>query len=335
MEQCGGRERSARAALAGRRMMRARIEKRAEAALHFRRRVVYFPRARDAFHEALRSMSVPECGGVLLPAYIGWSPKEGSGVFDPIGELHAPYSFYRMNQWLQIDIECLQRQLTRTHPRVLLLIHYFGYPDAAFREAAALASAVGTLVVEDEAHSMLSDVVGGICGREGQAAFFSLHKLLPVTNGGLLVRNGAEPGGDDPIVADSVGAGAGWPWEYDLASVAAVRVRNTRFLLRALAPLADDLDPLRPALPPGVVPQTLPIVLKKAPRDEVYTLMNRAGYGVVSLYHTMIAELPASEYQDAHWLAKRILNLPVHQDATLEALGEMVRYLQQLLARWH
>ncbi len=311
------------------------IEKRALRLGAFRRQIEPFSRARDAFHAALRDMGVPGHGGVLLPAYIGWSPKEGSGVFDPIQGLHAPHAFYRIDRDLRIDLEHLQKQLVQTRPRVLLLIHYFGYPDPAFREAVALAREVGTLVVEDEAHSMLSDLIGGICGREGEVALFSLHKLLPVSAGGLLVVNSARWESTDPVLAESGPARIPCLWEYDLASIAAVRVRNAHFLIKTLAPLVEDLDLLRPELPPGVIPQTLPIVLKKAPRDEIYTLMNEAGYGVVSLYHTMIAELRAEDCPDAQWLARRILNLPVHQDASIEVLAEMVDYLQQLLTRWH
>ena len=42
--------------------------------------------------------------------------------------------------------------------------------------------------------------------------------------------------------------------------------------------------------------------------------MNNEGYGVVSLYHTMIDVLQNKENKEAVKLSKCILNLPVHQD---------------------
>jgi len=52
--------------------------------------------------------------------------------------------------------------------------------------------------------------------------------------------------------------------------------------------------------------------------------MNDAGYGVVTLYHTMIAEISRDEFPGSHALSRRILNLPVHQDTDRDALGRMV-----------
>ena len=43
--------------------------------------------------------------------------------------------------------------------------------------------------VEDCAHAWLSDVIGGVCGRKGKYSFYSLHKLLPLIEGGLEISN--------------------------------------------------------------------------------------------------------------------------------------------------
>ena len=62
------------------------------------------------------------------------------------------------------------------------------------------------------------------------------------------------------------------------------------------------------------VPQTFPIVILKGNRDKIYDMMNEKGYGVVSLYHTLIDELQSEVYKDTLWLSQNILNLPLHQD---------------------
>jgi dTDP-4-amino-4,6-dideoxygalactose transaminase len=86
----------------------------------------------------------------------------------------------------------LEAKIKLVKPKVLLLIHYFGFPDPNLSMVIKLAEANGILVIEDEAHSMLSDLVGGICGRLSDSAIFSFHKLLPVDQGGALVLNKIE-----------------------------------------------------------------------------------------------------------------------------------------------
>lgn len=306
------------------------IPKRAWSPLSFVRRTEPFPTARLAFKALLSRMGVPGKGSVLLPAYVGWSPREGSGVFDPIRELGAAYRFYRVTRELRIDLDDLAGALGGEPPRVLLLIHYFGYPDPFAGEAAILARDAGVLVVEDEAHALFSDLVGGVCGRAGAASFFSLHKMLPLDTGGLLVVNDLQwhqPSRDAPPLQ----APAERLLDFDLAGIARVRKENTAFLARKLEPLAAALTPLRPEVPLGVIPQTFPVLLRQAPRDDVYARMNAAGFGVVSLYHTLIPELREAAFPDSHWISRRVLNLPVHQDAMPETLEAMVRELAGVL----
>ena len=59
--------------------------------------------------------------------------------------------------------------------------------------------------------------------------------------------------------------------------------------------------------------------------------MNAAGFGVVGLYHTLVSELGEAEFPDSHWIARRVLNLPVHQDATPGSLEAMVSELARAL----
>ena len=75
------------------------------------------------------------------------------------------------------------------------------------------------------------------------------------------------------------------------------------------------------------VPQTLPIVIKRGNRESVYKILNESGFGVVSLYHTMINELKDGKHEDACWLSKRIMNLPIHQDVDTSEYREMMKLL--------
>lgn len=68
-------------------------------------------------------------------------------------------------------------------------------------------------------------------------------------------------------------------------------------------------------------------MIKVGNRDRIYEIMNGQGYGVVSLYHTLIEELRNSEHEDALWLSKRILNLPIHQDCDVTEYQGMMEVL--------
>ena len=59
----------------------------------YRRTMVAFPSARTAFKAFLARAGFSAGDRVLLPAYVGWSPREGSGVFDPVRELQLPCAF--------------------------------------------------------------------------------------------------------------------------------------------------------------------------------------------------------------------------------------------------
>jgi dTDP-4-amino-4,6-dideoxygalactose transaminase len=301
----------------------------------FARPVLGFPRARDGFRALLECLDLGARDVVLLPAYIGWSPREGSGVFDPVRALGLRFDFYRLTPTLGIDVGDFSRRLERSRPRVVVLIHYFGFPADGFRQAAALARAAGAFVVEDEAHAMLSDLVGGICGRSGDAVLWSFHKLLPTPTGGALVVNPSagselvsrlrEHGSRTPLSID--------PLSYDLLAIARHRRRCAAAFLAALRPHERKLRSLFPVLLGRAVPQTLPVVIRRGSRDDIYFGMNEAGYGVVSLYHTLIDEVTAHEHPEAHRLSRTVLNLPVHQDVALDAIPGFVAALAKSASR--
>jgi dTDP-4-amino-4,6-dideoxygalactose transaminase len=306
------------------------VAKGATDSARFRRRILPTPNARSGLRLLLESLAIPAEGAVLLPAYIGWSPKEGSGVFDPIREVGCRFHFYRVTRELTIDVDDLHAHLSCGDVRVLLLIHYFGWPDPALADIAALARSKGVILVEDEAHALFSDWIGGSCGRFGDAVLYSLHKMLPLKSGGLLALN------EDSELYASLSTISTHPTrnsllDYDLWSIARARRKNAQALLEYLRPLSDDVTPLYAGVPDGIIPQTLPVILRTRSRDDLYFALNKQGYGVVSLYHTLIEAISRAQFPDSHWLADHILNLPVHQDARPNDLKSLVDALARLL----
>ncbi len=315
--------------------MKPRVGQRATDLNNFLRPTIQFENARTAFKAFLQGMNFTPNDKILLPAYIGWSKKEGSGVFDPIKEVGLKFIFYRLTRDLVIDLDDLRKKILTGRPKLLVVIHYFGYPDPYYPEAVAYARSQGLLVVEDESHALFSDWVGGVCGRLGDAAVISLHKMFPFRSGGLLMLNNAIKETDrnrlqhSPLQRvlneDLLG--------YDLLEISKIRRNHAKQLLKLLEPLRGAVDPLRSSLPDGVVPQTLPVVISGRPRNELYFELNKYGYGVVSLYHTLIEPIQQSEFPGSHWVAQRIMNLPVHQDVPADALQAMVGQLKRVLYR--
>ncbi|MCD4728425.1 MAG: DegT/DnrJ/EryC1/StrS family aminotransferase [Pirellulales bacterium] len=306
------------------------IEKTAKQPDTFRRHYRLYANARTAFKSLLAALNFQSGQSVLLPAYVGWSANEGSGVFDPVAELKLPYDFYRLDENLHLDLDHLEKCLQSGRAKVLVLIHYFGYVDPQYRQAVELAHRYGAWVVEDEAHALFSDCVGGVCGRLGDACIFSLHKMLPIEGGMLVVapRHADLVAGDLPEQD-----GLPSPWTYDFFAIAQKRRRNAQYLADLLAPLADQIVPLRPSPADGEVPQTLPVLINGHSRDSLYFALNEAGFGAVSLYHTLIPQITGEQFPNSHRVSSRILNLPIHQDVQNVRLDALENILRRLVGR--
>lgn len=297
------------------------IEKTCKNIDAYTRKYEFFPRARDGFGKLLDYIGIRENESILMPGYIGWSQREGSGVFDPIKERNIVPIFYHIKRNFSIDVDDLKEKIVNSNVKALLFIHYFGFVDREVEQLACLARKRGIYVIEDSAHALFSDRVGYSCGRYGDYTLYSLHKMLPIQDGGMLVDN----------------YGNGLPsWEeryrleydlmnYDFNAIANVRIENYNMILQKLNAINDEsIEILRPKLENGIIPQSFPVLLLNTNRDIVYSKMNDLGWGVVSLYHTMIDQLQSGVYEEECYLSKNIINLPVHQDVDQHLIDEMV-----------
>jgi len=295
------------------------------------RRLFPFERAREALGWFLRQAEASPGDQLLLPAYIGWSPREGSGVFDPIRELGLAPVFYRMDQELRVDLEDFKRKLSRHDVRFALVIHYFGFVDDSCDELFSCLKNRNVVAIEDSAHALLTDMIESGCGRWGDASIYSLHKLLPVEKGGLLSVRCDSPICRAFIEKEIDGSAACNPWEYDLREISRRRRENYRYLIDKLPEFDRSIKPLRPRLRDVEIPQSLPVKILSASRDALYQQMNDMGFGVVSLYHTLVHEIDKSEFRDEVALSRCIMNLPIHQDVTFEAIDDMLTALRSVL----
>ncbi|AEE26797.1 DegT/DnrJ/EryC1/StrS family aminotransferase [Francisella hispaniensis] len=310
-----------------------KIDKSAVSPYNFSIPTYYYDSARQAMFDLLYNMKIEGLvDTVLLPGYIGISPKEGSGIFDPIYKLSVEIDYYKMNSNLLIDFDDL-KMLTESYEKkkiAVLIVNYFGFIDINIKHIAEYLKQKGCWIIEDNAHGFFT--FHNYCNtlNFSDATFFSLHKMLPFSQGGSVMisnqqlRNMKYRGDDLSITKYN-------PFNYDLKKIANKRVNNYRSLLSEIKKIDYSMyfSLLKPNLGKEVVPQTFPIVIKKGNRDEIYRLMNEKGYGVVSLYHSMIEPLCILKHDAALKLSKSILNLPIHQDVEVKFYKEMIVLLIQ------
>lgn len=293
------------------------IEKKATEAANFLGHYYRFPAARDGLEFLLR-MHAPGRKKILLPAYIGYSTKEGSGIFDPVVKTGIGYAFYRLKSNLDIDGPALQRLMRQNRGALLLLVHYFGFEDRLCPTIRKLAAQLNILVVDDYAHGLFTYFSKS--AKPDTHALFSLHKMLPYASGGVL---------RSPQPLEGLEAASDF-LRYDFHAIARKRTDNYALLLRLLKRVRRPFFKiLRPRLGANV-PQTFPLLMpSEALRDAMYFGLNQAGFGVVSLYHETIAPIDAT-FKAEKYLSRHILNLPIHQDTGEKPLSLLVKEMTRI-----
>lgn len=303
------------------------IEKRAMQKQNEEKPLYFFESARAGLKKILEKYVKQGNATLLLPGYIGYSPNEGSGIYDPVIETGIRHKFYHMNRDLSIDTSSLEAILEHTKGiKIVLLVHYFGYPDRNIDSIVSICKKNAALIIEDAAHALYTDFVDHLCGSYGKYVLYSLHKMLPFEKGGLLKINCFEEDEKWKSFTEEI-----YPvFNYDLYKISLIRKRNTKVWYELLREHTDVLFFLHP-FSKEVTLQTVPIIIKKYDRDDLYFELNEAGFGAVSLYHTMIEPIQKGEDEDPIWLSKHIMNLPVHQDITERQIVEMSDKLLELL----
>lgn len=298
---------------------------------------LFYGAAREGMQDLLAQ---PEVWGssprrILLPAFIGWSAHEGSGVLDPVTGLGLEAGFYDVSEDLAVDVASLERRLAEEHYDVVVVIHYFGRTERSVEHVRELTDRHGALLLEDLAHAWFTHALGGPAGRTGEVSLYSLHKMLPMpqARGGMIVyRNPDRLTGQRETAREL----AQHVLDHDTLGIARRRQENFRALtalLRAMPEHGVAFELMWPDLDDDDAPQTLPARILgpgRESRDHVYAAMNADGYGMVSLYHTLIPDLHGHEAMLD--LSQHIINFPVHQDVEPADYPGLVDSLTRALA---
>lgn len=134
---------------------------------------------KGAFADALRALDLPAGSNVLLPALV---PRR---LPEPIRAAGLEPRFYRVRSDLRPDLGDL-RERVDGDSAALVAVQYFGFPQPAFDDLAAVAAERGLALVDDSSHGALSERDGRPLGSLGDVGFASLYKLFPVPNGAVL-----------------------------------------------------------------------------------------------------------------------------------------------------
>jgi len=158
----------------------------------------YYYRARNALFHLCRTLRRTGEDWALVPDY-----HHGNEI-SAIRAAGFGVRFYPVRRDLSVDLDALAAAC-RDRPRMLLSIHYLGWPQP-MDAVLALCREFGIVSIEDCALALLSEDERGVpLGSRADYAIFCLYKTLPVPNGGLLVRRHDLP--DPGVPAASVACG--------------------------------------------------------------------------------------------------------------------------------
>ncbi|WP_207911254.1 DegT/DnrJ/EryC1/StrS family aminotransferase [Roseateles saccharophilus] len=258
---------------------------------------------------------------MLLPAYIGFTEREGSGVFDPVSENKSDYSFYKVNSDLSVDLADFKKQLA-DGVNLALVIHYFGFCRSDMAALKQMCTDANATLIEDCAHAFHLEASDSALGRIGDFSFYSLHKYIATESGGFLKVNNKKL--EVPPIPPEDAAAPEVMMQYaltDFNAVKAIRRRNYAHYANLLAAVSQI--EIMFALASEDAPQTFAIRVKNSKREPLYFHLMQRGMPTTALYYRLIDEIPASEYPESYSIAGDILNLPVHQDTTVEDVEEL------------
>jgi len=145
------------------------------------KRCQYYFSARYALAGGLKAIGINPGEKVLIPSY-------NCGVeLGPFYHFNIEPVFYKVDKNLRVDIEELVR-IKDKNIKALMITHYLGFPQE-IDEIEKYCKEKNIYLIEDCAHSFLSNFKEQQLGSYGDIAFFSILKTLPVPNGGLLIIN--------------------------------------------------------------------------------------------------------------------------------------------------
>jgi len=280
----------------------------------------------------LETLNIARNEVVLLPAYIGITEREGSGVFDPIIETKIEYDFYAVDRKLQIDLQSIIDLIETKKVKAILCIHYFGFPQESIFKLNSICKKNKIILIEDCAHTISSNIGNIQLGSIGDYAFFSLHKYFPMEIGGMFRSNSKynelyNSLNDEEILDErniSIFLCSNKPF------IKIKRIQNYNYLLSKIKNF-KSIELLYPELPEGTVPLNFPVIIKSGIREKLYFKLMELGAPTVALYYRLIEEIEPKRFPESYYVSKNILNIPIHQDIKENDIDVFIYKLEQAM----
>jgi len=139
----------------------------------------FYSLGREALLDSLIRLGVKPGESIVIPAYIC------NSTINPLKDFGFNICFIDVNKNMGIDCDELVKLNSSDFPKAIVIVHYFGIVqdlDQLFN----ICRERNILIIEDFAHSFLSLESDNDIKIKGDAAIYSLRKILPVNNGGVL-----------------------------------------------------------------------------------------------------------------------------------------------------
>ncbi|MBL8122096.1 DegT/DnrJ/EryC1/StrS family aminotransferase [Candidatus Saccharibacteria bacterium] len=308
------------------------ITKSAQDKSAFTKGLLFTQSARSAWRLIIESLQKSQGSvNILLPSYIGFTEREGSGIFDPVQATEANYSFYDLNEDLSINFEAFRKLIETKRFNIACVVHYFGFCRNDMNKIKRLCKKNNVILVEDCAHAFQIGLNAENLGVVGDFSIYSLHKHLATDNGGILRNVSGSCELIDLPEDKKISLDASLQLlNSDLEAIATIRRENYMHFAIMLSAI-DGLEMMY-ELQDGEVPQSFPVRIKNGLREQLYFHLMDLGIPTIALYYRLIDELDVSSYPLANKISNEILNLPVHQDITTEdvslIVGEVKKFME-------
>jgi dTDP-4-amino-4,6-dideoxygalactose transaminase len=139
---------------------------------------------RTSLYIILRALNLPKGSKLVVPLY------SCTVVFDAIVQAGFVPCFIEIDDNYTLDPEDLEEKVDKLS--AVVVIHTFGFPADMDK---IIKIAGNKPVIEDCAHSLLSEYKGKKTGTIGDASFFSLAKYISAGEGGMIIVNNDEVDG--------------------------------------------------------------------------------------------------------------------------------------------
>lgn len=299
---------------------------------NFSKNIYFTKSARIAFSYILKMINFSK-EKLLIPAYIGYTDREGSGVLDPINENKIMYDFYPIKKNFDIDIDTLEKLLKNGSIKAMLLIHYFGLSHYKIVKIQDLCKKYDVLLIEDCAHTIYSKFENKYFGEFGDFSFYSLHKVLPVDEGGAFKINNKKYldltldiiNSDKPSIEVLEIL-----LNYDIDLAKRKVLSNYQYMVQALKDI-NGIEIISPHLSQDIFPMNLPVLITTMKREKFYFKMLEEGITLIALYYKLIDTIDINKYIDSYYISNRIINFPINQDITIDEMNKIIEKTKKVL----